>query len=287
MFDRSLQVNPAFAGTHRCPYLTLYHNYNALAKQHGSFIQFDRKIRRNSIGFSMGFHSGKNGARINKQASLYYSRIIPLTRKHSFSFGAGIKMEEHNFSYSVSTFQIYEEGKDSTLNISPVYSYQGNAGALFYSSKLIIGLSVENIPARNRQEKENYLPAVLNVFAFHDLRFDLASVYFRGAFRKVIGAAGEAGTMLQDYNLWSGYADYQRSRYSEGLKTGIGMTILPSRISYLHVRAGMKKNNMNFLISYGHSFGIPGRVGIFETSLNYFFHCRIPHKRFVTGTLSF
>lgn len=156
-YANPVYLNPAFAGTYRCPRVSL--NYrNQWPSIKDAFVTYsaayDQHVEALSGGIGVLITSDQAGAGTltTNSASLIYSYQLPITREFSIQAGAQVTYTEKKVDWDELTFgDMIDARRGFVLNTNEVFNNEParypdfSVGALGFSEKFFGGFAVHHI----------------------------------------------------------------------------------------------------------------------------------------------
>ena len=169
------------------------------------FIAYDQDIARlnSGIGFMVNRDRAGSGNLTHTSYSGLYSYLLPLSEKHFFRFGVQAGYVNASIDYSLLVFgdQLLREGTPSTIETfsgDRIGYLDMGTGALFYSERYWVGMSVHHInnPQISWRNVESRLP--LKYSGHAGLNFPLSKGKDKEVIEKIQFAANYRAQALYD-----------------------------------------------------------------------------------------
>ncbi len=288
-YSNPIYLNPAFAGTHKCPRIAL--NYrNQWPSLTGSYVSYaaayDQYFKNISGGFGVILVNDVQAKTINTSTgSLIYSYHAPLNRKWSFCFGAKATWEQKSLDWSKLKFGDMIDPRKGFIYASGDVPRAGNrgffdaaAGFILFNKNFNFGVAAHHLSQPNESmilgiDGQDRLPIRLTAHTsasisptkgskYSDPTLIMPSViysYQNGFSQLNIGTYVKYGAM--QFGAWF------RNRDAFILTIGINTKLF--KVGYSYDVTVSKLNN-----------GVSG--GSHEVSLGFNFSCKPPPQRFKT-----
>ena len=282
-YANPLYLNPAFAGSHRCPRVCL--NYrNQWPNIAGTFVttsaSFDTRIDAISGGIGIHFLNDQagQGTMTTTRFSAMYAYQLTITREFSMAFGLEATYAQKKLDWSKLTFGDMIDPKYGFINMTSekpnhaVVSYPDfSAGVLGFSKRFYAGFAVFHLT----QPDESFISALSPL-----------PMKYTGHVGAVIPLDGRYGQSNISPNII-----YQQQGDFRELNLGLYVTKGPivAGLWYRNADAvvlmvGFQQNPVRFGYSYDLTVSKLGIVtaGSHEISFQLLFKCKPRHKRFRT-----
>ncbi|MBC7865116.1 MAG: PorP/SprF family type IX secretion system membrane protein, partial [Bacteroidia bacterium] len=293
-----LLINPAFAGTSRCPHLgsNYIYQYNNSLRQYNTFVSsFDMHVDALSGGVGLTMLADGDGKSFqNNSIGAIYSYQYSITREFSVRSALKINLSQTRINASSFTGR-YDQtnSRMSSLNYTSDVTYAGTGfGLLGYSKRYYFGLSADNINFSNRKlTATSKLKMPFKYSAIAGAMIPLKKGK-RSYLAPVVVAEGQGRKYFIDsLNRYllnrTNYVSLQLNFCKENFSAGLGYRYMFKQNSFYQLQASFTRNAFQF----GYSGGISQFKNLssqnmlasyHQLSVDYSFACRPKHKKFRT-----